>query len=107
MSDIAVQLSNIEQSIRFLQLMTDTINARTIDILKEQNKVKYMLDLKKSKAVSTNLKEMTEDDIKVFKTKQKMYLTKLTDNSIKMPKPQTLEYYKIVMDNEVYKIVED
>ena len=107
MTDIEVQLSNIEQSIRFLQLMTDTINARTIDILKEQNKVKYMLELRKAKQISSSVKEMSEDDIKQYKVKQRMYLGKLQDSSIKLPKPQTLEYYKIVMEDNVYKITED
>ena len=107
MADIEVQLSNIEQSIRFLQLMTDTINARTIDILKEQNKVKYMLELRKAKQISSSVKEMSEDDIKQYKVKQRMHLGKLQDSSIKLPKPQTLEYYKIVMEDNVCKITED
>ena len=107
MSDVEAQLANIQQSIQVLQQMIENINCRTIDIVKEQNKVKYMLDLKKSKQLSSSMKEMTEDDIKQYKVKQRMYLGKLQDSSIKLPKPQTLEYYKIVMEDNVYKITED
>ena len=107
MSDIEAQLSTIQQSIQVLQLMVENINCRTIDIAKDQNKVKFMLDLKKSKQLSSSMKEMTEDDLKQYKVKQRMYLGKLQDLSIKLPKPQTLEYYKIVLEDSVYKISED
>ena len=107
MSDTEAQLSTIQQSIQVLQQMIENINCRTIDIGKEQNKVKYMLDLKKNKQLSSSMKEMTEDDIKHYKVKQRMYLGKLQDSSIKLPKPQTLEYYKIVIEDSVYKISED
>ena len=107
MSDIEAQVANIQQSIQVLQLMIENINCRTIDIAKDQSKVKYMLDLKKSKQLSSCMKDMSEDDIKQYKVKQRMYLGKLLDSSIKLPKPQTLEYYKIVMEDNVYKISED
>ena len=107
MSDIEAQLANIQQSIQVLQQMIENINCRTIDIVKEQNKVKYMLELRKAKQLSSSLKEMTEEDIQMFKVKQRMYLGKLQGSSIKLPKPQTLEYYKIVMEDNVYKISED
>ena len=107
MSDIEAQLANIQQSIQVLQLMIENINCRTIDIAKDQSKVKFMLDLKKSKQLSSCMKDMTEDDLKQYKVKQRMYLGKLHDASIKLPKPQTLEYYKIVMEDNVYKISED
>jgi len=107
MSDTEAQLANIQQSIQVLQQMIENINCRTIDIAKDQNKVKYMLDLKKSKQLSSSMKEMSEEDLKMFKVRQRMYLGKLQDSSIKLPKPQTLEYYKIVMESDVYKITED
>ena len=107
MSDTEAQLANIQQSIQVLQQMIENINCRTIDIAKDQNKVKYMLDLKKSKQLSSSMKEMSEEDEKMFKVRQRMYLGKLLDSSIKLPKPQTLEYYKIVMESDVYKITED
>ena len=53
MSDIEAQLANIQQSIQVLQQMIENINCRTI-VGKEQNKVKYMLDLKKSKQLSSS-----------------------------------------------------
>ena len=106
MSDIEAQLSTI-QSIQVLQLMVENINCRTIDIAKDQSKVKFMLDLKKSKQLSSSMHEMTEDDIKQYKVKQRMYLGKLQDSSIKLPKQQTLEYYKFVVEDSVYKISED
>ena len=107
MSDVEAQLANIQQSIQVLQQMIENINCRTIDIVKEQNKVKYMLEFRKAKQLSSSLKEMTEEDIQMFKVKQRMYLRKLQDSSIKLPKPQTLEYYKIVMEDNVCKITED
>ena len=107
MSDTEAQLATIQQSIQVLQLMIENINCRTIDIAKDQSKVKYMLDLKKSKQLSSSMKEMSEEDEKMFKVRQRMYLGKLLDSSIKLPKPQTLEYYKIVMESDVYKITED
>ena len=66
MSDVEAQLANIQQSIQVLQQMIENINCRTIDIVKEQNKVKYMLELRKAKQLSSSLKEMTEEDIKMF-----------------------------------------
>ena len=33
-----------------------------------------------------------------------MYLSKLNDNVIKAPKPETLEYYSIYKDEHEYKI---
>ena len=107
MSDIEAQLATIQQSIQVLQQLIENINCRTIDIAKEQNKVKYMLELRKAKQLSSSMKEMTEEDIQMFKVKQRMYLGKLQDSSIKLPKPQTLEYYKIVLEDNVYKISED
>ena len=107
MSDIEAQVANIQQSIQVLQLMIENISCRTIDIAKDQRTVKFMLDLKKSKQLSSCMKDMTEDDLKQYKVKQRMYLGKLHDASIKLPKPQTLEYYKIVMEDNVYKISED
>jgi hypothetical protein len=101
-----VEISNIQQSLRVLQLMVETINSRTIDILKEQNKVKYMLDLKKSKALTSTIKEMTEEDKVQYVVKQKMYLQKLNAGLINQPKEQTLEYYKISKEGETYKISE-
>ena len=107
MSDIDAQLSNMEQILKVLNLMVGTINPRTIYILKEQNKVKYMFELRKAKQLSSSVKDLSEEDVKQYKVKRRMYLGKLLDSSIKLPKPQTLEYYKIVMESEVHKISED
>ena len=35
-----------------------------------------------------------------YKNKRNVYLNKLNDGSIKMPKPDTLEYYKVVYDSD-------
>ena len=50
---------------------------------------------------------MTEEDLKQYTFKQKIYLGKLVNNDIKLPKPETLSYYKIVKEGKVYKITED
>ena len=84
----------------------DTINNRTIEIQREMNKLKYLLDLKKSKSITSTIKSMSEDDKKAYITKQKMYLSKIADGTIKMPKDETLKYYNIIKDENQYKIKE-
>ena len=41
-----------------------------------------------------------------YETKQKQYLAMLNEGKIKMPKAQTLEFYKIERDGEVYKLMD-
>ena len=41
-----------------------------------------------------------------YETKQKQYLAMLNEGKIKMPKSQTLEFYKIERDGEVFKMME-
>ena len=82
----------------------DAINNRTIEIQKEMNKLKYLLDLKKSKSITSTIKSMSEEDKKTYETKRKMYLGKLNDSTIKAPKEDTLKYYNIYKDGEEYKI---
>lgn len=41
-----------------------------------------------------------------FEDKQKQYLKMLNENKIKQPKSQTLEFYRIEKDGEVYKLME-
>ena len=82
----------------------DTINNRSIEIKRELDKLKYLLDLKRSKIITSTVKVLTDEDKKQFITKQKMYLSKLNDNVIKAPKPETLEYYSIYKDENEYKI---
>ena len=82
----------------------DTINNRSIEIKRELDKLKYLLDLKRSKIITSTIKVLTDEDKKQFITKQKMYLSKLNDSVIKQPKPETLEYYSIYKDENEYKI---
>ena len=88
----------------FVYYHVQAINERTIEILREVNKLKYLFELKKSKAVAANIKSMSDEDKKQFITKQKMYLSKLNDATIKQPKTETLQYYNIIKDGETYKI---
>jgi hypothetical protein len=82
----------------------DAINNRTIEIKREVDKLKYLFELKKSKSIASTVKNMSEDDKKVYETKRKMYLGKLNKEEIKAPKPETLEYYNIYKDDKEYKI---
>ena len=41
-----------------------------------------------------------------FETKQQQYLKMLNEGKIKMPKSQTLEFYKIEKDGEVFKLID-
>ena len=82
----------------------DAINNRTIEMQKEISKLKYLFELKKSRQITTTIKSMNEDDKKIYETKRKMYLGKLNKEEIKVPKPETLEYYSIFKDEGTYKI---
>ena len=84
----------------------DAINNRTIEIKREVDKLKYLFELKKSKSITSTIKSMSEDDKKAYITKQKMYLSKIADGTIKMPKDETLKYYNIIKDENQYKIKE-
>ena len=85
--DIAVEIrKNMETIMKYY----DSINTKVINIQKELNKLKYLLELKKSKSIMQE-----EDDKKQFETKQKMYLSKLNKIEILNPKENTLNYYKI------------
>ena len=77
----------------------DGINTRSICIQKELNKLNYLLELKKSKSISS---VSEEEDKKLYETKQKMYFYKLNSQQILNPKLQTLEYYKIKVENDTY-----
>ena len=41
-----------------------------------------------------------------YETKQKQYLAMLNEGKIKMPKAQTLEFYKIERDGGVFKLID-
>ena len=41
-----------------------------------------------------------------FSDKQQQYLKMLNDKKIQQPKPATLEFYRIVKDGEVYKLMD-
>ena len=82
----------------------DAINNRTIEIKRELDKLKYLFELKKSKSITSTIKSMSEEDKKTYISRQKMYLSKLNDNTIKAPKDDTLKYYNIIKDNEEYTI---
>ena len=95
--DIASEIrKNMETIIKYY----DSINTRTINIQKELNQLKYLLELKKSRTV----KELTEEDKKQYETRQKMYLGKLNKKEILQPKESTLQYYKIKLYNDYYII---
>ena len=84
----------------------DAINNRTIEIQREMNKLKYLLDLKKSKSITSTIKSMSDDDKKIYISRQKMYLSKIADGTIKVPKDETLKYYNIIKEENQYKIKE-
>ena len=95
--DIAVEIrKNMEIIIKYY----DSINTKVINIQKELNQLKYLLELKKSKSIMQE-----EDDEKQFETKQKMYLSKLNKKEILNPKESTLNYYKIKFSEDKYIIV--
>ena len=90
----------------FVYYHLEAINNRTIEMQKEINKLKYLFELKKSKSITSTIKSMSEEDKKAYETKRKMYLSKIADGSIKMPKDETLKYYNIIKEENQYKINE-
>ena len=53
----------------------DCVNTRSLAIQKEIQNLHYILDLRKSKSMNT-----VDDDVKVYESRQKMYLNKLVTN---------------------------
>ena len=100
-------MEEITQQLNILQSMIEIINTRTLDTSKEINKLKFLFDLKKSTQITKTVKDMTNDEKKIYITKQTMYLGKLNNGEIKTGKPETLGYYKIVADGDNYKISEE
>jgi hypothetical protein len=49
---------------------------------------------------------MSEDDKKNYITKQKMYIGKLNSNEIKNPKEDTLKYYNLTKEADIYIVKE-
>ena len=90
----------------FVYYHLEAIKNRTIEMQKEINKLKYLFELKKSKSITSTIKSMSEEDKKAYITKQKMYLSKIADGTIKVPKDETLKYYNIIKDENQYKIKE-
>ena len=83
----------------------DNINSRSIAMQKEMNRLKYLLELKKSMRLSRKAAEgidMIDVDAeqKRFETKRKMYVGKLNKQEIKAPKLETLRYYNLKFDEE-------
>ncbi len=104
--DPEVDLQDLNASLNVLRIMVDGINNRTIEMSKSINNFKYLFDLKKGKQMTQTIKEMTEDDKKVYITKQKMYISKLNTNEIKNPKEETLKYYNLTKEGEIYQVKE-
>ena len=92
--------SEIRKNMEIIIKYYDGINTRTLNIQKELHNLKYLLELKKSKAIN----DATDDDKKQYETKQKMYLGKLNKKEILTPKESTLNYYKIKFVNDEYII---
>ena len=90
----------------FVYYHLQAINERTIEMQKEINKLKYLFELKKSREVSNTIKSMSDDDKKIYISRQKMYLSKIADGTIKVPKDETLKYYNIIKEENQYKIKE-
>jgi hypothetical protein len=80
----------------------DNINSRSINMQKEMNRLKYLLELKKAKRLSQKTDDVVdvEAEQKRFQTKRKMYVGKLNKQEIKAPKLETLRYYNLQFDEE-------
>ena len=94
--------SEIRKNMETIIKYYDSINIRTCNIQKELYNLRYLLDVKNSRAIN----DLPNDDKKQYQTKQKMYLGKLNQKQILTPKESTLNYYKIKFVNDVYIIDE-
>ena len=96
----------LEEGIRKYMVLilsyVDNINSRSINMQKEMNRLKYLLELKKAKRLSQKTNDVVdvEAEQKRFQTKRKMYVGKLNKQEIKAPKLETLRYYNLQFDEE-------
>ena len=104
--DPEVDMQDLNASLNVLRIMIDGINNRTIEMSKSINNLKYLFDLKKGKQMTQTIQEMTEDDKHVYIVKQKMYISKLNSNETKNPKEETLKYYNLTKEGEIYQVKE-
>ena len=89
----------IRNHIEFILRYYDGINTRSLAIQKELNQLKYFLDLKKSRSLTST---SDDDDRKVYVTRQKLYLNKLNTKHILLPNQTTLDYYKVKFEHDIY-----
>jgi hypothetical protein len=107
MTDIQDSINiDLQESMNVIITMLETINSRGIESNKEINKLKYLFELKRGKELTKTITTMTDEQKANYITKQKMYIGKLNSLEIKTPKDETLKYYNLKKDGDVYKVIE-
>ena len=71
---------DIRNTMQLILKYYDGVNTRSLAIQKEIQNLHYILDLKKTESLNPT------DDIKIFESRQKMYLNKLNSKQILLPK---------------------
>ena len=77
MTELENELLNNEQSIKVLQIMIDTIQSRTIDILEAQAQEQIY----KFKAEPVIVKEMSNKEVIQYKIWQSLYLNRVMESA--------------------------
>ena len=77
MTELENELLNNEQSIKVLQIMIDTIQSRTTEILVEQQQEQIY----KFEAEPVLVKEMSNEEVKQYKIWQRLYLNRVMESA--------------------------
>ena len=80
--DIEAELINNDQSVRLLQIMIDTINSRSREILDEADVAKIMPNLVRAcKQTVSMVRAMPEDELKQYKEWRNKFLNRVMDST--------------------------
>ena len=106
---MAEMLNKITKYNKNVKVLMDLINKalEKLDILvKNKPAENNDADTKKKRINKIFQKKQVGRPRGSFKEKQSQYLKMLNEGRVKQPKSQTLEFYKIERDGEVYKLMD-
>ena len=92
--NVKVLMDLMNKALEKLDIIVKNKPAENNDVDAEKERIEKIFEAKKiGRPVGT------------FETKQQQYLKMLNEGKIKMPKSQTLEFYRIERDGEVFKVM--
>ena len=107
--EMAEMLNKMTRYNKNVKTLMDLVNKaiEKLDILvKNKSSNDNDADAEKERMYKIFEKKQVGRPAGTYETKQKQYLAMLNEGKIKMPKSQTLEFYKIERDGEVFKMME-